>query len=89
MPPLDAMKTKLMANRLQLHLHELVDKNQMTFVKGRSMMESFLVTRELLALCSKQKLSAILYKVDFEKAFDTVDWCFMTNLLIERGFPPK
>lgn len=29
-----------------------------------------------------------MYKVDFEKAFDTVDWCFLMNLLIERGFPP-
>lgn len=32
---------------------------------------------------------AILYKVDFEKAFDMVDWSFMTNLLIESGFPLK
>lgn len=49
-------------------------------------MESFLAAREFLNLCSKRKLSAILYKVDFEKAFDTVDWTFQVNLLIERGF---
>lgn len=30
-----------------------------------------------------------MYKVDFEKAFDTVNWCFLNNLLIERGFPPR
>lgn len=52
-------------------------------------MESFLSAREFLNYCHKQKLPAILYKVDFEKAFDTVDWCFLMNLLIERGFPPR
>lgn len=30
-----------------------------------------------------------MFKVDFEKAFDSVDWCFLVNVLIERGFPPK
>lgn len=81
--------TKILANRLQIHLPQLIAQNQTAFIKGRSMMESFLVAREFLTFCSTRKLPAILYKVDFEKAFDTVDWCFLTNLLIERGFPPK
>lgn len=37
----------------------------------------------------KNKFPVILYKVDFKKVFNTVDWCFMINLLIERGFPPR
>lgn len=53
------------------------------------MMESFLVAREFLAFCKTRRLPAILYKVEFEKAFNTVEWCFLTNLLIERGFPSK
>lgn len=81
--------TKVFANRLQAHLPLLVAQNQTAFVKGRSMMESFLVAREFLTFYKTQKLPTILYKVDFEKAFDTVDWCFLTNLLIERGFPPN
>lgn len=81
--------TKIIANRLQGHLPNLVASNQTAFVKGRSLMESFLTAREFLAFCSKNKLLTILYKVDFEKAFDTVDWCFLVNLLNERGFPPR
>lgn len=80
---------KIMANRLQPHLHTLVANNQTAFIRGRSIMESFAVAREYLNYCHKMKIPSILYKVDFEKAFDTVDWCYLTNLLIERGFPPR
>lgn len=61
----------------------------MTFVKGQSITESFLSSNELLHFYKKNKIPAILWKVDFAKAFDTVDWCFLVNLLIEREFPPK
>lgn len=67
----------------------MISNNQTTFVKGRSIMELFAVAREYLNYCHKMKIPSILYKVDFAKAFDTVDWCFLTNLLIERGFPPR
>ncbi|KAJ4799837.1 RNA-directed DNA polymerase (reverse transcriptase)-related family protein [Rhynchospora pubera] len=30
-----------------------------------------------------------MYKVDFAKAFDSISWTFLTNLLAERGFPPS
>lgn len=78
-----------MATRLQRHLPDLVANNQTAFVKSRSMMESFLVTRELLTFCTKKKLPSVLYMVDFEKAFDTVNWCYLINILVERGFPPR
>ncbi|XP_078165205.1 uncharacterized protein LOC144559911 [Carex rostrata] len=81
--------TEILANRLQPHLQSLVLNAQTAFVKGRSIMESFLVARELLNFISKNKIPSILYKVDFAKAFDTVDWCFLVSLLIERGFPPR
>lgn len=43
--------TKILANRLQNHLPTLIAPNQTAFVKGRSMMESFLVAREFLNYC--------------------------------------
>lgn len=77
--------TKVLSNRLQPQLQLLVSNTQTAFVKGRSLIESFLVARELLCASYQNKTPSILYKVDFEKAFDMVDWCFLANLLIERG----
>lgn len=65
--------TKILVNRLQPHLQALVANAQTAFVKGRSIMKSFLVVRELLNFTSENKIPSILYKVDFAKAFDTVD----------------
>lgn len=81
--------TKVLANRLQQHLPQLIGNSQTAFVKGRWLAESFLVAREFLTGYDKRKIPAILYKVDFEKAFDTIDWCFLINLMLEKGFPPK
>lgn len=53
------------------------------------MMESFIAVREIMSFYHNKKFPAIMYKVDFEKAFDIVDWCFMISLLIERGFLPR
>ncbi|XP_078174446.1 uncharacterized protein LOC144568092 [Carex rostrata] len=76
-------------NWLQPLLQILVSNAQTAFINGRSIMESFLVAREYLSHCQRRNIPSILYKVDFAKAFDTVDWCFLTNLLVERGFPPR
>ena len=65
--------TKIMANRLQPHLQLLISNSLTDFVQGRSLMESFLSAREFLNFCFKRKLPYILYKIDFEKAFDMVD----------------
>ncbi|KAJ1690987.1 hypothetical protein LUZ63_015142 [Rhynchospora breviuscula] len=53
-----------------------------------SIMDSFMVAKECISFFQKKKIPAVLYKVNFAKAFDTVSWTFLTNLLIERDFPP-
>ncbi|KAJ4758597.1 RNA-directed DNA polymerase (reverse transcriptase)-related family protein [Rhynchospora pubera] len=80
--------TKILANRLQSFMPELISPLQTAFTKGRSVMESFMIAREYLSFYHKRKIPALMYKVDFAKAFDTISWTFLTNLLAERGFPP-
>ncbi|KAJ4787764.1 RNA-directed DNA polymerase (reverse transcriptase)-related family protein [Rhynchospora pubera] len=47
-----------------------------------------MMARELVSFFKRNKVPAVIYKVDFAKAFDTVSWTFLSNVLIERGFPP-
>jgi Reverse transcriptase (RNA-dependent DNA polymerase) len=63
--------TKVLANRLCSMLSELIDANQTAFVHGRYIVENFLT---------------VLLKVDFSKAFDSVNWNFLSDVHA-RGFP--
>ncbi|KAJ3700817.1 hypothetical protein LUZ61_004522 [Rhynchospora tenuis] len=79
--------TKILANRLQSFVPDLVSPFQTAFTKGRAVMESFMIAREYLSFYHKRKISALMYMVDFAKAFDSISWTFLINLLMEGGFP--
>jgi hypothetical protein len=79
--------SKLLADRLQRVLPDLISNKQTTFFKGRSMMETFLVARESIILRKNLKVPSFALKVDFKKAFDTVSWDFLLELLKAKGFP--
>jgi hypothetical protein len=52
-------------------------------------MDTFLVAREALILRNNLKIPSIVLKVDFRKAFDTISWEFLMDLLKAKGFPEK
>jgi Reverse transcriptase (RNA-dependent DNA polymerase) len=80
--------TKILATRLQPYLHGMISNNQTTFIKGRQLMQTFLSTRELPCHLVKNKISSIFMKIDFQKAFDSISWDFLLEVLRVRGFPP-
>jgi hypothetical protein len=65
---------KVLTGRLQHEILVLIDLNQTSFIKGRSIAETFIHATELVQICHKRKLPALVLKLDFAKAFDTVNW---------------
>jgi hypothetical protein len=43
---------------------------------------------EVLHQVHKDKEQGLLFKVDFQKAFDYVSWAYLLDLFIQRGFDP-
>jgi hypothetical protein len=37
--------------------------------------------------CNRRKLPTLVLKLDFAKAFDSVDWDCLTDVMVKRGFP--
>ena len=63
---------------------------QNAFLGGRFMSDNINLVQELLRQYGRKKLSPhCLLKVDFKKAFDSVQWGFIENLLCHLGFPAK
>lgn len=80
---------KILTSRLQRQIASLVHVDQTGFIKGRSISENFVYATELVQCCHKRKAPAVVLKLDFAKAFDSVSWGSLLSVLHARGFPPK
>ncbi|XP_039140432.1 uncharacterized protein LOC120277641 [Dioscorea cayenensis subsp. rotundata] len=78
--------TKILANRLSTKIDELIDPNQSAFIKGRCITDNIATAQELIFYMQKNHLMGLILKVDFSKAFDSVDWGFLLELLRARRF---
>ncbi|GJV04542.1 RNA-directed DNA polymerase, eukaryota [Tanacetum coccineum] len=47
------------------------------------------ILNELLAWCKHKKVNAMIFKVDFKKAFDSVRWDYLDDVLRSFGFGDK
>lgn len=80
------MITKVMTNRLQPVITSLVEDDHTGFIKGRCISKNFVYAAELLSCCFKRKAPTVVLKLDFWKAFDSVNWDSLDQILKARGF---
>ena len=78
--------TKCLTDRLALCMDDLIDCTQNAFIKGRLIMDNILVANEVLHSVRIAKVQGVLFKLDFEKAYDMVNWDFLLEVLELRGF---
>ncbi|GJW86282.1 RNA-directed DNA polymerase, eukaryota [Tanacetum coccineum] len=77
---------KILANRLVGVLGDLVNEVQSAFVADRQILDGPFILDEVLQWCRRKKKHALIFKVDFEKAFDSVRWDFVDDVLNKFGF---
>ncbi|XP_039161739.1 uncharacterized protein LOC104455464 [Eucalyptus grandis] len=81
--------TKILANRIAPVPQDIVNPSQNAFVKGRRIRDNILLAQELFAgFHLDPYLPRCAVKVDFRKAYDTVDWDFLELTLTTFRFPP-
>ncbi|GJY12022.1 RNA-directed DNA polymerase, eukaryota, reverse transcriptase zinc-binding domain protein [Tanacetum coccineum] len=77
---------KLLANRLSKVVGKVVSHEQSAFIKDRQILDGPLILSEVIDWYKKRKKKMMLFKVDFEKAFDTVSWKYLDFMLHNLGF---
>ena len=78
--------TKVLANRLAGRLDEMVSPNQSAFIKKRFIQDNFMMVQQTVKFLHNQKQPRILLKLDITKAFDSVSWAFLLEVLRKLGF---
>ncbi|KAF5807675.1 putative RNA-directed DNA polymerase [Helianthus annuus] len=81
--------SKVLANRLKRVIGSVVSESQSAFLKGNFILDGPLLVNELYNCCKKRKKKVFFLKIDFEKAYDNVNWNFLVSILGKMGFPEK
>jgi len=77
---------KLLAKRLKKVLPSVVDESQSAFLKDRGILDSVLMANEVVKDIRRRGRSGLCLKVDFEKAYNSVIWEFLYDMLQRMGF---
>jgi hypothetical protein len=65
---------------------KLINPSQTTFIPGRNIMEGVVMLHETIHKIHRKKMSGVILKLDFKKAYDKVNWKFLQQTLHMRGF---
>ncbi|GJW01256.1 putative RNA-directed DNA polymerase, eukaryota, reverse transcriptase zinc-binding domain protein [Tanacetum coccineum] len=80
---------KILANRLSKVIDKIVSKEQSTFIAGRQILDGPIILNEIIEWHKKRKKQLLIFKVDFEKAFDSISWKYLDHILDRLGFGYK
>ncbi|MCH90117.1 transposon TX1 putative 149 kDa protein, partial [Trifolium medium] len=67
--------------RLARVMNLLVESTQSAFLKGRNLVDGVVVVNEVVDMARRNGQSCLILKVDFEKAYDSVEWSFLDYML--------
>lgn len=70
-------------------MNKLVGEVQNAFIGGRYILDGVLIGNETISFLKKAKRKCLVFKVDFEKAYDCLNWNFLIGILKSMGFENK
>ena len=77
---------KALSLRLAPKLDHLVSRNQNAFILRRSLHDNFILVRQSLKMLHQLGAPRIMLKLDLTRAFDSLSWPFLFEVLRKYGF---
>ena len=82
-------RTKLLANQLQKVILQCIHRNQYGFLRCRSIQDCLAWCFEYIHQCKASKHPIVLLKLDFMKAFDTIEHELILKILQCKSFDSR
>jgi hypothetical protein len=76
-------------NRVTVIAQKVISPIQTAFLPGRNIMEGVIVLYETIHEMHRKKQNGVILKIDFEKAYDKINWSFVQQALRMKGFTKK
>ena len=70
-------------------LPDIINNDQIGFLKGRSIAENILLIDGIINFAAENTKPGLLLLIDFEKAFDALEWNFIEKFLRHFNFGPS
>jgi hypothetical protein len=70
-------------------MESLVDRNQCTFIRKRCIHDNFMLVQQIPRFLHREKEPRVMLKLDIARAFDSVSWGFLLEILRKLGFGPR
>ena len=67
----------------------IIDECQSAFIEGRHLLHSIEVANEAFDEAKRIRKSSLVFKIDYEKAYDSICCNFLINMLRRMGFCEK
>ncbi len=83
------LASKAIASRIKAQLNYLINSDQTGFVPGRYIGENINRVLSIIEHCEQEEIPAIIMSVDYEKAFDRLEWSFIDRALNYFNFGPS
>jgi exonuclease III len=77
----------MMAQRMKALIPEMVNQEQLGFVKGKLITDGTRLIRYIIEEIEDRNESGLVAALDFEKAFDSISHEFLWEVLRSKGFP--
>ena len=77
------------ANRFKMVIPSIISETQKGFIKGRFIGENTRMIYDVLAEAEKRSIPGLLLLIDFEKAFDSIEWGYLHKVLLHYNFGPN
>ncbi|KAL4383180.1 hypothetical protein GQ457_15G018340 [Hibiscus cannabinus] len=81
--------SKVIAGRLKCCMETVISNSQFAFIQGRQILDCSFIANECIDEVVRSKLRGVVFKIDFRRAYDTVDWGFLIQILKEMNFGNK